>query len=152
MKNHANFKIIQASHEDIDILAPLFDAYRVFYEKASDLDSARKYLWERISNLESVIFLAMDGEQGLGFTQLYPTFESLQMKRLWILYDLYVTPSARRRGVGRALMDRASNFAQATGAIRMTLTTAIENKPAQALYESQGWIRDVDFYYYELDF
>jgi GNAT superfamily N-acetyltransferase len=152
MKNHANFKIIQASHEDIAILAPLFDAYRVFYEKASDLDSARKYLWERISNLESVIFLAMDGEQGLGFTQLYPTFESLQMKRLWILYDLYVTPSARRRGVGRALMDRASNFAQATGAIRMTLTTAIENKPAQALYESQGWIRDVDFYYYELDF
>jgi GNAT superfamily N-acetyltransferase len=152
MNDHANFKIIQASHEDIDILAPLFDAYRVFYEKTSDLDSARNYLWERISNLESIIYLAMDGEQGLGFAQLYPTFESLQMKRLWILYDLFVTPSARRQGVGRALMDRASSFAQATGAAGIALTTAIDNKPAQALYESQGWIRDVDFYYYEFDF
>lgn len=152
MNDRPNFKIVQASHEDIDMLAPLFDAYRVFYEKKSDLDRARNYLWERISNLESVIFLALNGEQGLGFAQLYPTFESLQMKRLWILYDLYVTSSARRRGVGRALMDRASSFAQATGAAGMALTTAIDNKPAQVLYESQGWIRDADFYHYELDF
>ena len=152
MNDRTNYKIIQASHEDLDIVAPLFDAYRVFYEKTSDLDSAKNYLRERISNLESVIFLAVDGEEGLGFAQIYPTFESLQMKRWWILYDLFVTPSARGEGIARALMDQASSFAQAAGAAGMALSTAVDNKPAQALYESQGWIRDTDFYHYEIDF
>ena len=86
----------------------------------------------------------------MGFTQLYPTFESLQMKPIWVLYDIYVKPAARRQGVARALMVRARDFALASGAVGMTLATAVNNKPAQALYESLGWVRDEDFFYYEL--
>ena len=98
--------IIRADLEHLQILAPLFDAYRVFYEQASDLAGAREYLQQRLSNLDSVIFLALDGRRGLGFCQLYPSFTSVRMRRIWILYDLFVIREARRQGIGRALMER----------------------------------------------
>ena len=146
------FYIVRAGHEHLPLLVPLFDAYRVFYERPSDLDGARHYLSERLSNLESVIFLALggSGEQGQGFTQLYPSFASLRLQRLWILYDLYVSPPARRQGVGRALMEHAAQFAAATGAARIELSTAMDNRPAQALSESLGYEKDDAFYFYEL--
>ena len=143
-------QIIEAGREHLVTLIPLFDAYRVFYEMESDLQGARSYLGERIRKQESVIVLALSGRKRLGFTQLYPTFDSLWMKPIWVLYDIFVTPPARRKGIGRALMLRAQGFARATGAAGMTLTTAVDNEPAQALYESLGWIRDTDVYYYEL--
>ena len=144
--------IVRAGHEHLPLLAELFNAYRVFYERPSDPEGARAYLSKRLSNLDSVIFLALsdDGRQGLGFTQLYPSFTSLRMRRLWILYDLYVSREARRQGIGRALMEQAQEFARATGAARIELSTAIDNEPAQALYESLGYERDSAFYFYEL--
>lgn len=150
MNKDDGFTIIQAGLDHLDLLAPLFDAYRVFYKQPSDLEAARSYLWARLSRLESVVFLAISGETGLGFTQLYPSFASVSLGRVWILYDLYVAPEARRQGIGRALMERAREFAQATGAVGMELTTAVDNRPGQALYESLGWVRDEAFYYYEL--
>ena len=142
--------IIRADLEHLAILAPLFDAYRIFYERESDLPGARDYLRRRLSNLESVVFLALDGNDGLGFCQLYPSFTSLGMRRIWILYDLYVIPKARRSGVGRALMERAHEFGRASGAQRVELSTAKDNRPAQGLYESLGYERDEEFYFYEL--
>jgi len=152
MNDSHSYHIVRAEQEHMHLLAPLFDAYRVFYERPSDLNGAGHYLSERLSNLESVIFLALteDGQQGLGFTQLYPSFTSLRMRRLWILYDLFVTPQSRRRGIGRALMERAREFAVETGATRLELSTAMDNRPAQALYESLGYVKDDAFYFYEL--
>ncbi len=146
----ANIALIRADLEHLDRLAPLFDAYRVFYEQPSDLAAARAYLWERLRNLESVIFLALDRDQALGFTQLYPSFSSVSLERVWILYDLYVVPEARRQGIGRALMGRARTFARESGAKALLLETAVDNLAAQALYESLGYVRDTGFYHYEL--
>lgn len=142
--------IIRADLEHLEILAPLFDAYRVFYERPSDLAGASDYLQKRLSVLDSVIFLALADGRGLGFCQLYPSFGSLSMSRIWILYDLYVAPEARRLGIGRALMERAREFGVASGASRLELSTAKDNWPAQALYESLGYARDEAFYFYEL--
>jgi GNAT superfamily N-acetyltransferase len=142
--------VIRADLEHLEVLAPLFDAYRIFYEQEPDLPGASDYLWRRLSNLDSAIFLALDGDRGLGFCQLYPSFSSLGMERIWILYDLYVVPEARRQGVGRALMERAREFGQASGASRLELSTAQDNLGAQALYESLGYVRDEAFYFYEL--
>ena len=142
--------IIRADLEHLNILTPLFDAYRVFYKQSSDLTAAESYLQQRLAHLDSVIFLAVVGERGLGFCQLYPSFGSLSMRRLWILYDLYVVPEARRQGIGRALLERAGEFGLASGASRLELSTAKDNYPAQKLYESLGYVRDEEFFYYEL--
>ena len=151
MDGSANVTIIRAREEHLDDLARLFDAYRQFYEQPPDLKGARAYLGEMLANGDSVIFLALQGGQGVGFTQLYPSFTSLRMGPVWILYDLYVAPEARRQGIGRALMERARRFGIETGAVSLELSTAIDNEPAQALYESLGWVRDTEFHFYELD-
>ena len=152
MDERVQATIVQASHKHLPLLAQLFDAYRVFYERPSDIEAVHAYLLQRISKLESVIFLAVseDGREGQGFVQLYPSFSSLSLKRIWILYDLYVSPGARRQGLGRALMDRAREFAGAAGADHLELSTAKDNLPAQSIYESLGYVRDIDFYTYQL--
>ena len=57
---------------------------------------------------------------------------------------------ARRKGIGRALMHKARIFARATGSASLELFTAVDNKPAQELYESLGYVLDEEFYFYEL--
>ena len=140
----------RAAVGDLDLLAPLFDAYRQFYERPSDPRLARDYLAQRLARSEAIVFIAVEGTSGLGFTLLYPTFSSLDPGPSLILYDLFVTPAARRRGVGRELMECARRFALETGAKRIELSTAVTNRGAQQLYESLGYKRDEAFYYYAL--
>lgn len=143
-------EIYQASIEDLKGVANLFNAYRMFYGQSSDLEGAEKYIKERLENGESVIFVAKDNEDYAGFTQLYPTFSSVSMKRAWVLNDLFVDQEARRRGIGEMLMHEARDYAIATGAKSIALETAPENAAAQRLYEKSGYIRDTEFYHYEL--
>jgi ribosomal protein S18 acetylase RimI-like enzyme len=144
--------IRQASVADVDLVAPLFDAYRQFYRQPADLPRARRFLAERLSQRQSTVLVAeaMDGV-ALGFVQLYPCFSSIRAAPVFILSDLFVAPSARGGGVGRLLMEAAVRFARATGAVGLELATARTNAPAQRLYESLGWQRDEVFYQYGRD-
>ncbi len=141
----------QASVADIESLVPLFDAYRVFYGKASDVAVARSFLLERFQHNQSALFIALQTNgAAVGFTQLYPSFSSVSAARAFILNDLYVVPEARRLGVAVKLLEAAANYGRTVGAIRLSLSTAIDNDTAQALYVSQGWGRDTNFYVYSL--
>ena len=98
---------------------------RQFYEQEADAGLCRDYIDKRISRSESVVFVAYDerDRSALGFTQLYPTFCSVAAARIFVLYDLFVHADARRRGVGRMLMDTAAEHARAAGAVRLQLET-----------------------------
>lgn len=143
-------EIRSASAADAPLVAPLFDAYRQFYGLAPDLPLARRFLAERLSLGDSVVLLAQEDEVALGFVQMYPTFSSLHAARIYVLYDLFVDPAARERGVGRSLMQAAAGAASARGAVAMVLSTARTNRAAQRLYEALGWVRDDEFYEYSL--
>jgi GNAT superfamily N-acetyltransferase len=142
----------RAAVADLDAAAPLFDAYRQFYGQRSDPRAARAFLEERLRRDESVIFLAVsdDGREAVGFTQLFPSFSSISVRRLWILNDLFVAPGVRGGGVGRRLLERAREWAIETDAKGLILATAVTNSAAQALYESCGWRRDDEFAHYVL--
>ena len=141
-------RTVRAQLDDLDALVPLFDGYRQFYAQASEPEGARAFLAERIKRGESVIFLAVADGVIVGFTQLYPLFSSVSMKRLWLLNDLFVAPEARTSGAGRALLERAERWAAETGAKGLTLTTQMTNLTAQRLYEACGWLRDEEFFHY----
>jgi len=145
------FTVRAATAADLDLLAPLFDAYRQFYKKPGELDLSRRFLSDRIKNEESIIFLALNKEgTAMGFTQLYLTFSSLSMAPALTLNDLYVAPVFRRMGVAEALMEEAVKAGRRAGAVGLELSTAVTNKAAQALYEANGWKREVDYYTYSL--
>ncbi len=143
--------IRHATFDDLDTLAPLFDAYRRFYEQPGDVALASAYLHERLERGESTILVAEADGELLGFCQLYPTWCSVAAARIFVLYDLFVDDGARRGGVGRALMLAAQRFGREAGAVRLDLSTARTNAKAQALYESLGWQRDDVYLVYNLD-
>jgi ribosomal protein S18 acetylase RimI-like enzyme len=141
----------RATLADLELIVPLFDAYRQFYEQAQDLALTRAFLRERLERDQSVIFLALrlDGT-AVGFAQLFPSFSSVSAQRIFILNDLFVDPGARRSGVGRQLLAAAAEFGRSAGAARLMLSTAHSNTTAQSLYEAQGWRRDEVFRSYHL--
>ncbi|WP_221564946.1 N-acetyltransferase [Alkalihalobacillus sp. TS-13] len=145
--------IKQATLNELDKLAELFDKYRVFYGKTADIKGSRTFLQERIKNEESVIYLAMmDDEVNtiMGFVQLYPIFTSVGLKRQWLLNDLYVEPAYRRKGVGEKLLSKSEELSRQTASAGILLETAHENTGAQQLYEKFGYEKDTDHYYYFL--
>jgi GNAT superfamily N-acetyltransferase len=143
-------EIILARAEHLAEVAVLFDQYRVFYNQAANLDEARHFIQERIQAKDSKIFIARKNGSGVGFTQLYPSFSSVSMKRVWILNDLFVQKSHRHQGVAKLLMATAEDYARETGAVRIILATQISNIAAQALYKSQRYRKDQDFHHYAL--
>jgi GNAT superfamily N-acetyltransferase len=146
-------QVVRVGPDQVDLVASLFDAYRQFYGQPPDLDGARRFLAERLGSGESVILAIVESPAGpaLGFTQLYPSFSSVAMRPIWILNDLFVASTARRRGVGARLLRAACDYARQMSAARVQLATAVTNTDAQALYEREGWRRDKTFYHYEYE-
>jgi ribosomal protein S18 acetylase RimI-like enzyme len=145
---HQPLTIRPATPADVPDLARLFDAYRVFYQRTSDPAAAHACVSEQLAKAVTRFFIARDDAQNsaLGFVHLIPSLGTLAMRPIWYLEDLFVIPAARRRGVGRALMLHAEQFARDTGAERLTLSTAHDNHAAQALYRSVGYVRDDVFW------
>jgi GNAT superfamily N-acetyltransferase len=142
--------ISKLTPDGVNEVVALFDAYRLFYDQVANLKGAHDFLMERLVKEESVVLLAKEDGEALGFVQLYPSFSSISMRRIWILNDLFVAPSARGRGVGAALLKASEQLAVETGAKELILETMKMNLTAQRLYESTGWKRDEIFYRYTL--
>lgn len=143
--------LFQATPPFLEPASALFDLYRQFYGQPSDMEGARRFIGERLEKGDSAIFLAYSGDYPVGFFQLYPSFTSAWMQRVWILNDIYVVESARKGGLGRMLMKRAIAYAKETGAKRITLNTAKDNLPAQKFYEATGFRQETVFWSYTLD-
>jgi GNAT superfamily N-acetyltransferase len=145
-----HMKIVQASIELLNEVAFLFNQYRIFYRQPEDLDSARKFIRERLQKQDAVIFLAMENDHPVGYTQLFSSWSSVSMQRVWILNDLFVLPEKRNQGIAKALMNKAKDHARSTNAVRLILATEVTNKKGQNLYESMGYRRFNDFVHYVL--
>lgn len=143
-------EIYQATVKDLEGVSVLFNLYRVFYQQTADLEGAKTYIKNRLESKDSVIFVVKDKQKYVGFTQLYPTFSSISMNRAWILNDLYVNAESRKQGIGKMLLHKAKDYGIETGAKSISLSTAPDNYSAQRLYEKNGYVRDSQFYHYEL--
>jgi ribosomal protein S18 acetylase RimI-like enzyme len=145
-------KVIPASEAYVDAIAELFDRYRQFYECESDMSLSKQFIADRLSNHESTIFIAIDdGSVTRGFVQLYPSFCSIDAGKILILHDLFVDDSVRNQGIGKLLMDKATEYARETGAVRLDLLTDKTNYPGQALYGKLGYRKtNEEFFAYSL--
>ena len=146
-----NFEITEAVQIDTSGIAQLFKDYHKFYRKDSTLQECGSYLEERLKNNDSKIFVAKQRNKVIGFTQLYPSFSSVTMKKIWILNDLFVDRDYRKQGVAKGLLQEAENFSRKSKARGLNLKTEITNFAAQNLYEGRGWVKDEVFYSYYLN-
>lgn len=146
--------IIRIDKTQGSLVFELFDQYRVFYKKPSDITLAKTFIQERLDNNESVIFVAFDAGKPVGFTQLYPKYSSLRTVKNWILNDLYVDKAYRKQGIGEALIRTAMDFAKQHNATFVELSTTVDNHTAQSLYEQIGFqklIPDTAFFDYRIE-
>lgn len=144
--------IRKALISDVDTVAELFDAYRVFYQKQSDVVAAQDFLTQRFQNHESEIFVAEVANKILvGFVQLYPLFSSTRMKRIWLLNDLFVSADYRGKGISLQLIDKAKELARKTNACGLMLETAKTNTVGNNLYPQAGFELDRDHNFYSWD-
>jgi GNAT superfamily N-acetyltransferase len=143
-----SISIRQAVLEDLDELATLFDQYRQFQGQASDLAAACAFLRERFDHGESVVFICREGATAVGFAQLYPSFSSVSLSRVFVLNDLFVHASGRRKGLASQLLKALESYAWSLGAARVTLNVAHGNTAAQRFYEKQGWKQDDQYFMY----
>ena len=151
MTTKPHVTIRQASIFDIDAVAPLFDAYRQFYRKPSDLTAATQFLLDRVRNGDSIVLTANTDDDGVvGFAQVYFSFSSVSMARVLILNDLFVVPEARHVGIGTRLLEEVVSIGKKMEAVRITLSTEANNVVAQALYKGKGWKEQTDFRVYNL--
>lgn len=78
------------------------------------------------------------GHGVVGYAIFFETFSTFRMKRgLW-LEDLYVTPSRRRMGIGKRLLEIVARIAVKHGCARFEWSVLDWNKNAQSLYRSIG--------------
>eukprot|EP00750_Incisomonas_marina_P015972 INCI18824.1.p1 GENE.INCI18824.1~~INCI18824.1.p1 ORF type:complete len:177 (-),score=32.44 INCI18824.1:1069-1527(-) len=138
----------RASVSDLRSVAPLFNAYRMFYGQPTDLVACESFLRDRIERAESTLFVAEVPGATAGFVHLYPLFSSVRLRRTWVLNDLFVSEEFRRSGVANSLMATAEDFARGDGAAQIVLETAEDNIPGQTLYENRGWELERDTRHY----
>ena len=143
-------KVRKANSTDLSQLSELFDGYRQFYQQSPNLTAARRFIAARLEKNESVIFVVESGGKLCGFTQLYPSFSSVSMQRLWVLNDLFVADHARKQGVAAKLMAAAKNYASETDSKGLILETDLDNLAAQKLYDKLGYELQSDTRHYFL--
>lgn len=149
MTPEMRINIREATLNDLDALAKLFDSYRLFYRKPSDIAGAKEFLHQRITQKESILFIAEEKE-AVAFAQLYPLFSSTRMKRLWLLNDLFVHPDFRRKGIAKLLISTCLQLVQETNACGVMLETERDNIIANQLYPRVGFqLIESNFYFRE---
>ncbi len=143
--------IDQARCADVEVLAPLFDAYRQFYGRESDVRAAADFLTMRLVNGDGAVLIARVEEASgvgfgaiVGFAQLYRSFSSVSLATIFVLNDLFVAPEWRSCGVGRRILEAAAEFGGHARAVRIEIATRVENHGARKLYESQGFVVDAE--------
>mgnify|MGYP001796220860 CR=1 FL=1 len=123
-----------ATSVDLPQLANLFDQYRVFYRKDSDIQGAQNFLQERLTLADSHIYVSEENGILQGFVQLYPIFSSTRMQRLWLLNDLFVAPNHRGKGLSLLLLDAGKQLCRNTNACGVLLETEKSNAIGNQLY------------------
>ena len=113
-------KIFKAEQWNIDLLSPLFEAYRLANGMTENPQRVYTFLSNRIRFNESMFFIALDdSQQAVGFVQLYPRLSSLQLQRYWQLTDIFVSASSNQAEITASLIAKAKEFVRYTQATRL---------------------------------
>jgi ribosomal protein S18 acetylase RimI-like enzyme len=127
------------TRDEIEALAELFDQYRAHYDAPSGASSSRRWLEQYLGTGQLRAFVAEEGGKVVGFAITMQVPASLRLAHFWQIKDLFVPPTHRRLGVGRALLASVRAAAIESGALRLALQTEDDNDAARRLYADSGY-------------
>ncbi len=115
---------------------------RRFMMPEDDLESGyRWWLSKEMKRQNAVVLVAEQDGTVVGY--VYATVEGKDWQLLLdgygALHDVWVDASARGAGVGAQLLEELVRRLKALGAPRVVLMTAVQNEPAQRLFQRMGW-------------
>jgi ribosomal protein S18 acetylase RimI-like enzyme len=128
----------RATPGDAQQVARLLHDFQVeFDEPTPDVDTLDERYAELLRNREMTVLLVGDGPDGFAQLRYRPWVYSSGLHAY--LEELYVVPSLRGNGLGRALLEAAMETARGEGATQMELGTSEADVAARGLYESAGF-------------
>ena len=142
-------QVREAKLSDLKNLSVLFNLYRMFYGKESDIRVAEEFLRSRIENKDSKIFICEFNNELSGFVQLYPIFSSTRVSKYWLLNDLFVDINKRGKGYSKLLIERSKKLVIESKACGMMLETEKSNDIGNLLYPSTGFKKNELCNFYE---
>ena len=142
-------QVREAKLSDLENLSDLFNSYRMFYGKESDIRVAEEFLKSRIENKDSKIFICEFNNELSGFVQLYPIFSSTRVSKYWLLNDLFVDINKRGKGYSKLLIERSKELVIESKACGMMLETEKSNDIGNMLYPSTGFKKNELCNFYE---
>ena len=141
----------QPTPAELADVAAVFDQYRRHYGEPVVAGQALAWLAQNARSGMLTIFTAHAGGELVGIATTVRGLASLRLASFWQLRDLYVVPSARRCGAGRALVGAVRAAASEAGAIRLSVQTEPGNTAALALYRASGFLPVEDLSVLALD-
>jgi ribosomal protein S18 acetylase RimI-like enzyme len=97
------------------------------------------------------MLLARSGDEAVGFATFSVVLPTEAFRPGLFVKDIFVAASARRQGVGWALLRRLAEEAQHHGCVRIDWSTDVENAAACALYDEVGATRLQASVHFRLD-
>ncbi|VVB92519.1 putative N-acetyltransferase [uncultured archaeon] len=126
-----------AKKEDLDALLNLEE---ICFKEERFFRKQLKYLLLRA---RSIVLVAEDG--GVIGSILILLRENIHNARI---YSLNVHPAHRRQGIASLLMDKTIGLLKEKGVTKITLEVGVNNKPAQNLYATKGFVVDKKLFNY----
>jgi GNAT superfamily N-acetyltransferase len=102
-----------------------------------DPEHAREALAEAIAGERSTVLVAEHRGELLGFATAYLELNSVRFGRRCWVEDLAVSPEHRSRGIGKALLDAAKDWARERGATHLELDSGEAREDAHRFYERE---------------
>lgn len=132
-------EIRQATSADIAVLVDLMADFYAESDFALDREwAARSFAALLADPMRNAAWIAWLGGKPVGHAVLCAR-HSMEFGGLdGSIDDLYVRPAARRRGLGRALLERLVAHARAQGVLALHVEVAPANAAAHALYAALG--------------
>jgi GNAT superfamily N-acetyltransferase len=127
------------ARRELEALAEIFDQYRAHYGEAPDASGSAYWLDENLGTSRLRVFVAEESGRFVGFAITMDVPASLRLGHFWQIRDLFVLPTHRRLGVGRALLASVRTAAIASNALRLVVQTEDDNDPALRLYADSGY-------------
>jgi ribosomal protein S18 acetylase RimI-like enzyme len=128
----------RASAADAAVVAQLlFDFDTEYDEPVPEASVLAERYAELLESGDVTVLLVGDGPEGFVQLRFRPSVYSRSLDAY--LEELYVVPSRRGQGLGRALLEAAMEEARGRGATRMDLGTSEDDVAARGLYDSAGF-------------